>query len=225
MKIAIQATTRSVQGTGASRRLRHADKVPGILYGAGKEATLIELLHNDIFHKLRNEAFHASILDLHIDGKSERALLRDVQMHPFKNRVLHLDFQRVDEGKKMHMKVPLHFINADKAPGVKLSGGIVSHVLNELDITCLPKDLPEFIEIDLTTLASGHSIHVSNVKMPQGVESAVHRGEDLVIATIIIPRGALTEAEGAPVVAAADVPASNQKVKEEEKKEDKAKKK
>ncbi len=224
MKIAIQATTRSVQGTGASRRLRHADKVPGILYGAGKEAALIEVLHNDIFHKLRNEAFHASILDLHIDGKSEKALLRDVQMHPFKNRVLHLDFQRVDEGKKMHMKVPLHFINADKAPGVKVSGGIVSHVLNELDISCLPKDLPEFIEVDLTNLATGHSIHVSNVKMPTGVESAVHRGEDLVIATIIIPRGAVAEVEGA-TVAAADVPASNQKAKDEEKKEDKAKKK
>lgn len=223
MKIAIKANARSVQGTGASRRLRRAEKVPGILYGGGKDATTLELDHNDIYHKLRLEAFHASILDLELNGKNEQVLLRDVQMHPFKQRVLHIDFQRVAADKKIHMKVPLHFINADIAPGVKLSHGIVSHVLNELDVSCLPKDLPEFIEVDLKNLAAGHSIHVSNLKMPAGVESvALHKGDDQVVATIIIPRAVAAEEEATPAVSAADVPAANQKAKEEEKKDDKA---
>ncbi len=228
MKIALKATTRSVQGTGASRRLRRADKVPGIIYGGGKDATVIELDHNDIYHKLRLEAFHASILDMELDGKAERVLLRDVQMHAWKQNVLHVDFQRIDPAKKIHMKVPLHFINADIAPGVKVSGGMVSHIINELDIACLPKDLPEFIEVDLKDLASGHSIHLSNLNLPVGVESvSLVRKDDRAVATIIIPRAvASEEATAATAVSAADVPAANQKVKEEEapKKEDKAKK-
>ena len=225
MKIALKASTRSVQGTGASRRLRRADRVPGIVYGAGQPATNIEVDHNDIFHKLRLEAFHASILDLELDGKQEPVLLRDVQMHPWKQNVLHIDFQRVDPNKKIHMKVPLHFVNAEIAPGVKLASGIVSHVLNELDITCLPKDLPEFVEVDLKDLAAGQAIHISNLKLPAGVESvALHRKDDQVVATIIIPRAAVAEEEAAPAVAAADVPAANQKVKPDEaaaKKDDK----
>lgn len=226
MKIALKASTRSVQGTGASRRLRRADKVPGIIYGGGKDATVIELDHNDIYHKLRLEAFHASILDMELDGKQEQVLLRDVQMHAWKQNVLHVDFQRVDPNKKIHMKVPLHFVNADVAPGVKLSGGIVSHIVNELDISCLPKDLPEFIEVDLKDLAAGHSIHISNLKMPAGVESvALHRKDDQAVATIIIPRAVASEEAAATAVAAADVPAANQKAKDEEaKKDDKAKK-
>jgi len=150
MKIAITATTRNGQGTGASRRLRHANKVPGIIYGGGANttATAIELDHNDIFHKLRHEEFHASILDMTLDGKAQQVLLRDVQMHAWKQIVLHVDFQRVSADQKIHMKVPLHFINADICPGVKISSGIVSHVLNELNISCLPKDLPKFIEVD-----------------------------------------------------------------------------
>lgn len=220
MKIAINATSRKDQGTGASRRLRRADKVPGIVYGGGKDATVIELDHNDIFHKLRNEAFHASILDLAIDGKSEQVLLRDVQMHAFKNLVQHVDFQRVAADKKIHMKVPLHFINADIAPGVKLSSGMVSHIVNELDISCLPKDLPEFVEVDLKELAAGHSIHVSNLKMPAGVTPVLKRNDDPVVATIIIPRAVAAEEDAAPAVSAADVPAANQKAKEEEKKDD-----
>lgn len=223
MKIAIKAEVRKGQGTGASRRLRRADKVPGIVYGGGKDATVVELDHNDLFHKLKLEAFHASILDMSIDGKSEQVLLRDVQMHAWKQNVLHVDFQRVSADKKLHMKVPLHFINADVAPGVKLSGGIVSHIINELDISCLPKDLPEFIEVDLKELAAGHSIHISNLKMPAGVESvALHRGDDQSVATIIIPRAVAAEEEAAPAVSAADVPAANQKAKDEEKKDDKA---
>ena len=228
MKIALKATTRSVQGTGASRRLRRADKVPGIIYGGGKDATVIELDHNEIYHKLRLEAFHASILDMDLDGKAEQVLLRDVQMHAWKQNVLHVDFQRIDSAKKIHMKVPLHFINADIAPGVKLSGGMVSHIINELDIACLPKDLPEFIEVDLKDLASGHSIHLSNLKLPAGVESvSLVRKDDRSVATIIIPRAvASEEATAAGAVSAADVPAANQKAKEEEapKKDDKVKK-
>ena len=222
MKITIKAETRKVQGTGASRRLRRAEKVPGIVYGGGTDATVIELDHNDIYHKLRSEAFHASILDMELDGKKQPVLLRDVQMHAFRQIVMHVDFQRVAADKKIHMKVPLHFINADIAPGVKVSSGMVSHIVNELDIACLPKDLPEFIEVDLKDLAAGHSIHISNLKMPAGVEAITKRGDDPAVATIIIPRAvAAEEVVAAPVVSAADVPAANQKVKEEEKKDDK----
>ncbi len=222
MKITIKAETRKVQGTGASRRLRRAEKVPGIVYGGGTDATVIELDHNDIYHKLRSEAFHASILDMELDGKKQPVLLRDVQMHAFRQIVMHVDFQRVAADKKIHMKVPLHFINADIAPGVKVSSGMVSHIVNELDIACLPKDLPEFIEVDLKDLAAGHSIHISNLKMPAGVEAITKRGDDPAVATIIIPRAvAAEEVVAAPAVSAADVPAANQKVKEEEKKDDK----
>ncbi len=223
MKIAIKAEVRGVQGTGASRRLRRANKVPGIVYGGGVDATNIELDHNDLYHKLRQEAFHASILDMDINGTAQQVLLRDFQMHPFKATVLHVDFQRVAADKKIHMKVPLHFINADIAPGVKTSGGLVSHVINELEISCLPKDLPEFVEVDLKDLASGHSIHVSDLKLPAGVSAVTHRSEDPTVATIVIPRAVAAEEDAKPAVSAADVPAANQKVKDEEaKKDDKA---
>ena len=223
MKITIKAEVRKGQGTGASRRLRRADKVPGIVYGGGKDATVIELDHNDIYHKLKLEAFHASILDMSLDGKSEQVLLRDVQMHAWKQNVLHVDFQRIAADKKIHMKVPLHFINADIAPGVKVSGGMVSHIINELDVACLPKDLPEFVEVDLKELAAGHSIHISNLTMPAGVESvALNKGDDRSVATIIIPRAVAAEEEAVVAVSAADVPAANQKAKDEEKKDDKA---
>lgn len=225
MKIAIKAETRKGQGTGASRRLRRADKVPGIVYGGGIDASVIELDHNNLYHKLKLEAFHASILDMELDGKTQPVLLRDVQMHAWKQIVLHVDFQRVAADKKLHMKVPLHFINADIAPGVKVSSGIVSHIINELHITCLPKDLPEFITVDLKDLAAGHSLHLSSLQLPAGVESvALNKGDDQSVATIIIPRAVAAEVEVAPVVAAADVPAANQKAKEEgvPKKDDKA---
>ncbi len=223
MNITVKASARSVQGTGASRRLRRADKVPGIVYGGGKDATAIELDHNNLFHQLKLEAFHASILDMELDGSKQQVLLRDVQMHPFKTLVLHIDFQRVAADKKIHMKVPLHFINGDVSPGVKLSGGIVSHILNELDIACLPKDLPEFIVVDLMELTAGHSMHIAEMKMPAGVESvALNRGDNQVVATIVIPRAVVAEEEvvEAPAIAAADVPAANQKLKEEEPKKD-----
>ncbi|HEX7813353.1 MAG TPA: 50S ribosomal protein L25/general stress protein Ctc, partial [Burkholderiales bacterium] len=167
----VNAMPRSLQGTGASRRLRGQAKVPGILYGGDKPAQNIELDHNSLFHQLKQEAFHASILSMNLDGKKDRVLLRDVQMHPWKQMILHVDFQRVSANKKIHMKVPLHFINAELAPGVKTGGGIVSHVMNEIDITCLPDALPEFIEVDLQTLELGSSVHLADLKIPEGVES------------------------------------------------------
>ena len=167
MAIEISATKRQVQGTGASRRLRKANRVPAVVYGAG-DAVMIELDHNTIYFALKNEAFHASVLSLDVEGKKESVLLRDFQMHAFRQQVQHVDFQRVDAKKKVHMKVPLHFVNADIAPGVKQGGGIITHVLNELDIACLAKDLPTAIEIDLAGLELGHSIQISDNKQPTG---------------------------------------------------------
>lgn len=222
MQIEISAKKRTLQGKGASRRLRGSGTVPGIIYGGEGPAQPIELDHNNLYHKLKLEAFHASILSMDVEGQKEPVLLRDVQMHPFKLQVLHIDFQRVDRRKKIHMKVPLHFINADVAPGVKLSGGIVSHVLTELDVSCLPKDLPEFISVDLVDLAAGNTIHLSNLQLPPGVEIPfLAKGDDLPVATIIIPRA--VAAEEAAAVAAAEVPTTVQKkegtAKEGEKKD------
>lgn len=221
MKIEIKAEPRSLQGTGASRRLRRESKVPGILYGAGKDAQPIQLDHKELFFKLKTEAFHSSILDMEIGSDKLQVLLRDYQMHPFRQQVLHADFQRVAADRKIHMKIPLHFVNADIAPGVKVAGGAVQHIANELDITCLPKDLPEFIEVDLKDLHAGHSIHVSGLKLPAGVESvALAKGDDITVATIVMTRAMTAEEEAAelaaPTPSAADVPTTAQKAKEEE---------
>ncbi len=203
MKFEVTATARKTQGTGASRRLRHAGRVPAIVYGANQPAANIELDHNTVYHQLKHEAFHASILTLNIDGAKEQVLLRDVQMHPWKLQVMHMDFQRVNPNVKIHMKVPLHFVNADIAPGVKLSGGNITHVLNEAEVSCLPKDLPEFIEVDLSGLQAGHSLHLSEVKLPAGVEFVdLHRGSDSAVASCVIPRGVIEEAAAAPAAEA-----------------------
>ena len=170
MGIEVVAQTRKQQGTGASRRLRLVGKVPGIIYGGKKPAVTIEIDHNELFHKLRNEKFHASILTLKLDNAPEPVLLRAVNMHPWKPQVQHIDFQRVSADQKIHMKVPLHFVNAEISPAVKVSGGIVSHILNELDIRCLPADLPEFIEVDLSQITVAHSMHVRDLALPKGVE-------------------------------------------------------
>jgi large subunit ribosomal protein L25 len=221
MKIEIKAEPRSLQGTGASRRLRRTDKVPGILYGAGKDSLPIQLDHKDLFFKLKTEAFHASVLEMELGSEKMQVLLRDYQMHPFKGQVIHADFQRVAADRKIHMKIPLHFVNADISPGVKVAGGVVQHVVNELYISCLPKDLPEFIEIDLAQLQAGHSLHVSGVKLPPGVESiALAKGDDLTVATVVIPRVVTADEEAAEAaaaaVSAAEVPTTAQKAKEEE---------
>lgn len=183
MNFEVIAQARAEQGSGASRRLRNAGRVPAIVYGAGKDAQAVTLDHNTIYHALRVEAFHASVLSLNVDGQVEKVLLRDVQHHPFRQLILHLDFQRVDPNAKLHIKVPLHFINADLAPGVKLGGGIISHVLNEVEVSCLPADLPEFIEVDLAHLGAGQSIHMADLKLANGVEVvALHRGDNQTVA-------------------------------------------
>ena len=216
MKIEINATSRKTQGTGASRRLRIAGRTPGILYGGSEKPTPIELDHNEIYHKLRAEAFHSSILTMKLDGVDHQVLLRDVQRHPFRLLIGHVDFQRIDANTKIHMKVPLHFINDDIAPGVKLSSGLVSHVLNEINVVCLPKDLPEFIQVDLSNLVAGHSLHVKELPLPAGVEIVAKvKLENPVVATIVIPRAAIAEEEAAAAVAAADVPATAQAAKVE----------
>jgi large subunit ribosomal protein L25 len=206
MQIEFNAQAREVQGTGASRRLRRAGRVPGILYGGTAAPQVIEMDHNEIFQHLRKEAFYSSVLNMNIGGKKEMCLLRDVQRHPFRQLILHVDFQRIDATHAIHQKVPLHFINAYIAPGVKTAGGMVQHVMTDLDVKCLPKDLPSFIEVDLKDLTGGHSIHVSELKMPAGVEAVLHKGEDPVVATILVRGGGAAAAEEeapAPVVAAA----------------------
>lgn len=195
MQIEIDANKRELQGKGASRRLRSAGKVPGVVYGGESAAQSIELDHNNLFHKLKLEAFHASVLSLNIEGDKEQVLLRDVQMHPYKQQVLHVDFQRIDKNKKLHVKVPLHFINAEVSPGVKLSGGMISHVLTEVDVSCLPKDLPEYITVDLSEMTAGSTLHLSDLKLPENVEisTLIRGGDDLPVAALIVPRGGATE--------------------------------
>jgi len=199
----VVAFERSVQGTGASRRLRNSGKTPGIVYGSKDAATVIELDHNALFHALRKEAFHSSILDLEIGGKTQKVLLRDYQMHPFKPLVLHIDFQRVSATEKVHMRVPLHFTNAESSTAVKLQGAVISHILNDLEISCLPADLPGFLEVDLSKIEVGHSIHAKDVALPKGVSLVLHiEQENPVIANARIPTVKAAE-EDAPVAAAA----------------------
>jgi large subunit ribosomal protein L25 len=205
MKFELNATKRVVQGSGASRRLRHAKKVPGIVYGGSAEPTLIELDHNDLLLALRKEAFHSSMLTLKIDGKAQSVLLRDSQLHPYKPIVLHVDFLRVDKTHVIHQKVPLHFINGDIAPGVKVAGSIVSPAMNEVDVSCLPQDLPTFVEVDLKDLEAGHTIHVSQLVLPKGVKAVRHGSDDPVVVSIPLKKTEAPAAEGeeAPAAAAA----------------------
>ena len=206
MQLEFNANKRDGQGTGASRRLRRTGRVPGILYGGPTAPQPIDIDHNELFQLLRKEAFYSSVLHVNLDGKKEMCLLRDVQRHPYRPVILHADFQRVDATHKLHQKVPLHFINAEISPGVKLSGGMVQHVMSDLDVRCLPKDLPAFIEVDLKDIASGHSLHVSHIKLPAGVEAVLHKAEDPVVATVVVRGGKVeeevVEAEAAPVAAA-----------------------
>ena len=190
MSIEINAVKRDVKGTGASRRLRRAGTVPGVVYGACKDAVTLEINAKELFLEFRHEAFHASILTLDLDGSKESVLLRDYQMHPVRNTIQHIDFQRVSTTEKIHVKVPLHFVNAEIAPGVKTGGGIVAHILTEADVSCLAKDLPEFIEVDLAGLEMGHSVHLSEIKVPAGVEfTQLSHGNDAAVASIAKTRG------------------------------------
>ena len=203
MAFEVVAQMRKGQGRGASRRLRHSGKVPGILYGGKKPAVNIELDHNPLYHQLRSEKFHASVLTLALDGAKEQVLLRAVNMHPFKMEVQHVDFQRVAADEKIHIKVPLHFVNAEKSPAIKEQGGLITHVLSEIDVRCLPADLPEFIEVDLSALAIGHSIHVRSLPLPNGVELSLRGNENPTVASAQIPKAAIAEEEEAAAAAAA----------------------
>jgi len=206
MSIEINAVKRDVKGTGASRRARRAGNVPGVVYGAGKDAVNIEMNTKELFLQFRHEAFHASILSLNLDGKKENVLLRDFQMHPVRNTIQHMDFQRVSANEKIHVKVPFHFLNAETAPGVKIGGGIVAHILTEAEVSCLPKDLPEFIEVDLAALEIGHSVHLSQISLAKGVEFvALAHGNDAAVAAIAKTRGGVSDDAGE---AAADAPAA-----------------
>jgi len=193
----LNASVRSDEGKGASRRLRRLEaKVPAIIYGGKAEPQSIALLQKDVFKALENEAVFSSVLTLNVDGKEESVILRDLQRHPAKAILLHADFQRVSADTKVHVKVPLHFLNEESCKGVK-AGGIVSHTLTELDISAPASKLPEFIEVDLAGLEMDATIHISDLKLPAGVESVdLAHGEDhdLVVASVHKPRGAV-EAE------------------------------
>jgi large subunit ribosomal protein L25 len=208
MTIEINAVKRDVKGTGASRRLRRAGSVPGVVYGGSKEAVTLEFDGKELFLQFRHEAFHASVLSLIIEGKKENVLLRDFQMHPVRNTIQHIDFQRVSATEKIHVKVPFHFVNADVAPGVKLGGGIVAHVQTEADISCLAKDLPEFIEVDVAHLEIGQSVHLSQIKLPKGVEFVqLAHGDDAAVAAVTKTRGSVSE-EAEAETAAPEAPAA-----------------
>jgi large subunit ribosomal protein L25 len=197
MQFEINAQARTLQGSGASRRLRRAGKVPGIIYGGDAAPQPIELDHKDLLVNLKKEAFHSSILNLLVGGKKQQVLLRDTQMHAYKPLVLHVDFQRVSATEEVHILVPLHFINEETAPGVKLSGGLVNHVITEVDIQCLPKDLPEFIEVDISALDVGEVIHLSEIKLPKGIKLASHGADDAVVVGVVAKGGTSEEeAEG-----------------------------
>jgi len=170
------AFERAMQGTGASRRLRITGKTPGIVYGGEGQPQLIELDHNALWHALKKEAFHSSILEMDFGGQVSKVLLRDVQYHPFKQLVQHVDFQRVDARTRLQNKVPVHYVKAEESPAVKLDQCVVNHVLSDLEISCLPADLPEFIEVDLSGLKKGQSLHLNDIQLPKGV-AAVTRGK------------------------------------------------
>lgn len=190
----IIAITRKAQGTSASRRLRRENKVPGILYGNNVAATPIELDHKELFYDLQKEKFHASILTMELDGKDELVVLRAFQMHPYKNQCLHVDFQRIDPNAEVTMRVPLHFFGEEMSPAVKLENGFISHIISSVDLICLPKDLPEFIDVDLSGMSGASTVRVSDLKLPENVK-AVNPEQPVATVTTI--------ADDTPAVAAA----------------------
>jgi large subunit ribosomal protein L25 len=213
------AEFRETQGKGASRRLRHEGKVPAILYGGHSEARALTLSHQKLIVMLENERFYSTILSLKVGDQTQNAILKDVQRHPYKNAIVHIDFQRVEDNQKIRMSIPLHFVGASVSPGVKTQGGLVSHLRNEVEVSCLPKDLPEFIEVDMSALALNESIHMSQLKIPEGVELTALAKEDAAVASIHSPRAEEPEAaataaaatEGAAPAAAAAAPAAGAK--------------
>ena len=205
------AFARETAGSSASRRLRLTAKVPGIVYGGEAKPEMIELDHNALWHALKKEDFHSSILTMTVASAKSQVLLRDVQYHPFKQLIQHIDFLRVEAHKPIHMKVPVHFVNQEISPAVKLAAAVVNHVISDVEISCLPKDLPRFIEVDLQALQAGDSIHASDVKLPAGVTLVFHgRNKDVVFANASLIAEEAPAADAAPV-AATEVAASKQK--------------
>ena len=204
------AFERSAEGTGASRRLRNMGKTPGIVYGGEGQPQLIELDHNALFHALKKEAFHSSILEMDLAGKSAKVLLRDVQYHPFRQQVLHVDFQRVDANTRLSMKVPVHYKGAEESEAVKLDKCLVTPVMNELEIACLPKDLPEFIEVDLSGVKKGQSLHLNDITLPKGVKAVTHGKPNPVLVSVTVP-AAEEAAEAAAAAEGAAAPAADAK--------------
>jgi large subunit ribosomal protein L25 len=198
------AFERAKQGTGASRRLRNSGKTPGIVYGGTGEAKLIELDHNALWHALKKEAFHASILDMELNGQTSKVLLRDYQMHPYKQQVLHIDFQRVEANTTLHMKVPLHFSGEQDSEAVKTDKCLVNHVVTEIEVACIPANLPEFISVDLSGLKKGVSLHLNDITLPNGVKAITHGKPNPVLVSVTAPA---EEVEAAPAAPAAEAPA------------------
>ena len=192
------AFERAKNGTGASRRLRITGRTPGIVYGGNIEPLLIELDHNALWYTLKKEAFHATILDMEISGKESKVLLRDVQYHPYKQQVMHVDFQRVDASTKLTMKVPLHFSGQETSPAVKADGCLINLVITELEVSCLPSQLPEFIAVDLSNLKKGTSLHLEDIKLPEGVTAVTHGKKNPVLVSVVSV-AAEVEAAAAPV--------------------------
>jgi large subunit ribosomal protein L25 len=211
----ISATGREAAGKGASRRLRRAASIPAVLYGGNAAPQSIQLDHEKTWLASQNEWFYSSILSLDLDGKVQKVLLRDIQRHPYKQIIMHLDFQRVDENQALRAKVPLHFLNQEKSPAGKTAGVVITHELNEVEVSCLPKDLPEFIEIDLGALAVGGIVHLSELKLPKGVElPELKLGKEHDVAVVIAKHGK-EEAVDAAAPEAAEVPAAKVSKKEE----------
>jgi len=211
----ISATGREAAGKGASRRLRRVASIPAVLYGGNAAPQSIQLEHEKTWLASQNEWFYSSILDMELDGKVQKVLLRDMQRHPYKQIIMHLDFQRVDENQALRVKVPLHFLNQEKSPAGKTAGVVIMHELNEVEVSCLPKNLPEFIEIDLSALAIGDIVHLSEIKLPTGVEiPELKLGKEHDVAVVIAKHGK-EEVEEAAVPEAAEVPAAKVAKKEE----------
>ena len=211
------AFERAKQGTGASRRLRITGRTPGIVYGGAGEPQLIELDHNALWHALKKEVFHSTVLDMELNGKDNKVLLRDVQMHPFKQMILHVDFQRVDATTKLHMKVPLHYSGDENSPAVKTEGCIANHVVTEIEVLCLPADLPEFIAVDLSGLKKGTSLHLADITMPKGVTAVTHGKNNPVLVSVVVVSAAAeataADAAAAPAAPAAAAPAAKKPAK------------
>jgi large subunit ribosomal protein L25 len=198
------AFERAKQGTGASRRLRITGRTPGIVYGGTAEPTLIELDHNALWHALKKEAFHASVLQMEHNGTTTEVLLRDVQYHPFKQLVLHIDFQRIDANTKMKKKVPLHYSGEENSPAVKVDQCLINHIATELEISCMPKDLPEFIAVDLSNLTKGHSLHAKDITLPEGVTVVAPGNSNPVLVAVVATKAEAPTPQEAAAAAGTD---------------------